>query len=283
MNEKHILDYVYNYIGRFIVYPSIHAQVAHTLWIAHTHLIDAFYTTPRLAIVSAEKQSGKTRLLEITKLLVQNPLASMNMSSAAMYTAVDQMETTPTILLDEIDRLFEKKETADITGLLNAGFQRGEKAYRCLYDGKRELEAIEAFCPVLLSGIDKQIPDTILDRSIIIRMKRRSQNEGIEPYRPRDNEQEGILLREKLTEWAKEVLENAKTLRPGLPSGIEDRNADKWEPLFTVADLADATPVPEVPNVPCSVGCVWGVGLDKLQQHSSKRKCHQNLVEVSCD
>ena len=41
---------------RFVSYPSEHALVAHALWIGHTHMIDRFDTTPRLAFMSAEKE-----------------------------------------------------------------------------------------------------------------------------------------------------------------------------------------------------------------------------------
>src|SRR5262249_38790013 len=146
-----------------------------------------------------------------------------------------------------------KKETSEITALLNAGFQRGLKVYRCSTEGKRELEMLEAFCPVLLSGIDKQIPDTILDRAITIKMKRRY-NEAIEPYRPRDNEQEGLELKARLEQWAKVEMYRAREMRPDMPRSITDRNADKWEPLFIVADL-----VPGVPDVPEFQGWLtWG-------------------------
>ncbi len=65
-----VLQAVYNFLGRFVVYPSSHAQVAHTLWIAHTHLMDAWESTPRIAFLSPEPASGKTRALEISELLV---------------------------------------------------------------------------------------------------------------------------------------------------------------------------------------------------------------------
>jgi hypothetical protein len=42
-----LLDEVYTFLGRFVAYPSKHARVAHTLWIAHTHLMDAWDSTPR--------------------------------------------------------------------------------------------------------------------------------------------------------------------------------------------------------------------------------------------
>jgi hypothetical protein len=67
------LDQVELYLKRFIIYPSDHARVAHVLWIAHTHLMDCWENTPRLAFMSAEKESGKTRALEITALFVTEP------------------------------------------------------------------------------------------------------------------------------------------------------------------------------------------------------------------
>jgi hypothetical protein len=252
---KNILDDLYKFLGRFIVYPNEHAHVMHTLWIAHTHLIEAFDTTPRLLIVSAEKGSGKTRLLEITKLLVRNPLASMNMSYSTMYTAIDnaikEKQPTPTVLLDEIDRLFEKRDTSDMTALLNAGWQRGQQVARTLYDkGKRSVEKFEVFCPVLMCGIDKgRIPDTVLDRSIVIRMKKRSPSETVEPFRARDNGPEAHALRDQLTAWGSTLKEKASQYRPELPKEIVDRNADKFEPLITVADLSDYG-VPHVLHVP---------------------------------
>ena len=53
------LDNVEHFLRRFIVYPSDHAATAHVLWIAHTHIVACFDTTPRLAFMSAEKASGR--------------------------------------------------------------------------------------------------------------------------------------------------------------------------------------------------------------------------------
>jgi len=56
-----ILDDVHKFLKRFIVYPSDHAHVAHVLWIAHAHLMSAWESTPRIAFLSPEPGSGKTR------------------------------------------------------------------------------------------------------------------------------------------------------------------------------------------------------------------------------
>src|SRR5262245_34240510 len=60
---------VEGFLGRFVCYPSEHAHVANVLWIAHAHCMDAWESTPRLAALSPEPESGKTRLLETTALL----------------------------------------------------------------------------------------------------------------------------------------------------------------------------------------------------------------------
>ena len=73
-----LLNDVYAFIGRFIAYPSVHAHVAHLLWIAHTHLMDAWDSTPRLAAISPEPECGKTRVLEVSEVLVPRPVESVN-------------------------------------------------------------------------------------------------------------------------------------------------------------------------------------------------------------
>src|SRR5690349_14986940 len=55
------------FLIRFVCYPSEHAHVAHVLWIAHAHCMDAWESTPRIAFLSPEPASGKTRALEISE------------------------------------------------------------------------------------------------------------------------------------------------------------------------------------------------------------------------
>ena len=69
------------------------------------------------------------------------------------------------------------KDNEEIRGLLNAGHRRGAVAGRCVVKGKIvETEEIPAYCAVAVAGLGG-LPDTILSRSIIIRMRRRSPNE----------------------------------------------------------------------------------------------------------
>src|SRR3546814_10030035 len=76
-----LLNRIRAFTRRFICYPSDHASTSHVLWIAHTHLMEAWFSTPRLAVLSPEPGSGKSRVLEITAMLVPNPLLSVNSRS----------------------------------------------------------------------------------------------------------------------------------------------------------------------------------------------------------
>jgi hypothetical protein len=77
-----LFEKVYNFLGRFVCYPSEHAHVAHLLWIAHAHCMNAWESTPRIAFLSPEPASGKTRALEVTELLVPNAVENVNMTPA---------------------------------------------------------------------------------------------------------------------------------------------------------------------------------------------------------
>jgi hypothetical protein len=235
-----LLTDVQTFCSRFVVYPSLHAARAHALWIAHTHVMGAWDSTPRLAALSPEPASGKTRLLEITELLVQRPVEAVNVSAAYLFRKVSDPGGLPVILFDEVDTVFgpKAKESEDIRGLLNAGHRRGAVAGRCVIRGKTvETEELPAYCAVALAGLG-DLPDTIISRSIVIRMRRRAPGERIEPYRRRQHAPQGHELRDRLSTWAQQAVRGLTDARPDMPPGIEDRSADAWEPLFAIADAA---------------------------------------------
>jgi hypothetical protein len=235
-----LLFNVSEFLGRFVAYPNEHAQIAHTLWIAHTHLMEAWDSSPRIAFLSPEPGSGKTRALELTASLSPNAIEAVNMSSAYIFRRIGADIGLPTLLIDEVDALFAGKSQAneEIRALLNAGHRRGAVVGRCVIRGKEiSTEESSAFCAVALAGLG-WLPDTLMSRSIIIRMRRRAPNEAIEPYRHRDHASQGEVLRERLDAWASTLIDHIARARPVMPPGVEDRAADCWEPLLAIADAA---------------------------------------------
>jgi hypothetical protein len=210
------------------------------LWVAQAHAIAAFDSTPRLALLSAEKQSGKTRAQEVAELIVPRPLAVVNISVPALFRSIPADGAPPTIIMDEVDTIFGPKApdgSEDLRGLLNAGHRRGRPVLRCV-GPNHNVVPFPSFAPVMLAGIGT-LPDTIADRSIIIRMRRRAPDEPVESFRQRTAEEEAIPIREwfvELTEWMVTTLDG---FYPDLPSWLTDRPADVWEPLIGLADLAE--------------------------------------------
>lgn len=236
--EVHLLDEVRSFIRRFCVLPNEHALIAVTLWAAHTHMVEHFHTTPRLAVISPEAASGKTRLLEVLDLLVPNCLFTLNASPAAVFRTLADKQIT--LLFDEVDAIFTKRGQddthEDLRALLNAGYKRGAMIPRCV-GPRHDVAHFAVFCAVALAGLG-DLPDTIMSRSIILRMRRRAAHEPVEPFRTRSHEEPGHGLRDRLAEWALDVGPEAGADWPALPEGIVDRPAEVWEPLISVADRA---------------------------------------------
>ena len=237
------LDLVEAYLRRFVAYPSEHALVAHVLWIAHAHLILCFDTTPRLAFMSAEKMSGKTRALEVTALFVPYPNLSFNASAAALVRVISKGHEDgkiPTILYDEIDNVFGTQQqqdgAGDLKAALNSGYRRGATAMRCTNHGANVAEYF-CFAPLAVAGL-RTLPDTLASRAIFIHMRRRAPDEEVESFRLRYHPAEAEPIKMALAEWCQEHEDEIRDMEPAMPFGITDRNADCWEPLLAIADAA---------------------------------------------
>ena len=236
-----VLDDVEDHLARFVSYPSEHARIAHVLWIAHAHLVECFENTPRLAFLSPEPGSGKTRALEVTEPLVPRPVITVNATPSYVFRKISDPDGLPTLLFDEVDAIFSSRRgdgNEDLRGLLNSGYRRGATAGRAVVRGKEIVtEDWPSFAPVALAGLN-QLPDTLMTRSVVIRMKRRLRGERLEPYRRRVEAVRNNELYVAVAEWSRTVWSIIEDSWPELPPGIEDRDADIWEPLLSVADAA---------------------------------------------
>jgi Protein of unknown function (DUF3631) len=232
-----VLDEVVAMLRRFVVLTPRQAIVV-ALWIAHTHAMEAADCTPYLMLTSAEKRSGKTRLLEVLELLVREPLPTANISDAALFRAIAEM--SPTLLFDEVDAIFGSKtrEREDLRAMLNAGYRRGAFARRMGGPRMTTLEAFPVFCPKAFAGIGDCLPDTIADRAIAIRLQRRTRDEHVERFRRREAQPVGAALHDQVVHWLEPQIEYLRSLRPHLPDELDDRAQDVWEPLFAIADVA---------------------------------------------
>jgi Protein of unknown function (DUF3631) len=232
------LTRVETFTRRFVVLTD-EQTCAIALWVAHTHVFEAALCTPYLAISSAEKESGKTRLLEVLELLVAKPWFTGRTSTAALTRKIDR--DAPTLLLDESDPAFkgDRDYAEALRGVLNTGFRRGGSTSLCVPEGKDgfKIADLSTFSPKAIAGIGR-LPDTVASRSIPIRLKMRKRSEPIQRFRARNVRDDAAELADTLANELQRIAPELAGAEPSLPDELSDRQQDVWEPLVAIGDAA---------------------------------------------
>jgi hypothetical protein len=225
-------DAIVAFIRRYVVLTDEQAD-AIALWVIHTHSYDALGITPYLAITSPEKRSGKTLLLEILELLVREPWLSGSVTGATLARMIDA--NAPTLLLDESDVAFSSSgDYAEaLRGVLNTGFRASGKYTRCVGDNHK-VTTFSTFSPKAIAGL-RTLPDTIADRSISIRLQRKTASEPVERFRRRKVEPTAALLKERIEHWVEGNQDPLAIAYVDELPELSDRANDIWEPLFGIA------------------------------------------------
>jgi len=232
-----LLRDVRSFVRRYVVVSQAQAS-AIALWIIHTHVIAVFDVTPYLDVNSAEKQCGKTRLLEVLNAIVANPWLTGRASAAVLVRKVDAHR--PTLLLDESDAAFngEKDYAEALRGILNTGYLSDGKASLCVGQGAQiTFKDFSTFCPKAVAGIG-YLPDTVQDRSIPICLRRAAPGEVIARFRRREVSKEVLPLRQRIENWCSLICNTLAKARPAIPECLSDRQQDVIEPLLAIADAA---------------------------------------------
>jgi hypothetical protein len=237
-----LLEEICQFLRRFIVFESDTQPIICALWVAHTWTIDAFDYTPYLNITSPEKRAGKTQTLECLNLLVRKSWLTLSVTEAVLFREIDKSQ--PTLLLDESDALFAKGGGAKddwrepIRSLLNSGFKRGATVPRCV-GNNFEVQHFKVFCAKAFAGIGT-LPDTIADRSLPIRLTRKSRGETVERLRDRNAKILAQPIVDDLEAWAKreDVIKSLSAARPAEVLELSDRQADICEPLLAIGEMA---------------------------------------------
>jgi len=160
---------------------------------------------------------------------------------AVIFRVLDIAPLTFTI--DEADTFIKDKE--ELRGLLNSGHTRsGAYVIRAISpDGNNWVPKKFSTWGAFAYAAIGRLPDTWVDRSISIRLKRKLRSEKVRRYRKTDTKLINVLsvLTRKITRWAADnqdlIIERSATIEA--PNEISsDRAVDNWQPLFAIANLA---------------------------------------------
>jgi hypothetical protein len=228
-------------MGRFVLPIDDRDLDLLAVWIAHTHLVDVTYTTPRLCIDSPLPESGKTTVLEHMSRLCFQPVFVASLSSPAMLARM--LDAGPrTILLDETDKNLkpDREGVGDLLAVLNTGYKRGgtRPVLMPSKDGAWSVREMPTFAPLAMAGLSTQLPDDTASRTITVNLL--PDAEGV----AEDSDWEVIetdahALRDQIVTWAAAMAEQVRADRqPELPPGTVGRAREKWRPLMRVAVAA---------------------------------------------
>jgi len=213
------------------VFPPGAAE-AIVLWCIFAHAHDAARHSPVLALTSPEKRCGKTTALAIIEQLVPKPLQSSNITTAAIYRVIEKYG--PTLLIDEADSFLSDNNA--MRGVLNSGHRRSSAMiYRCVGD-EHEPIGFRTWAPKAIAMIG-DLPDTLADRAINIRLRRRLPDETIADLDEPAEAKLQILCR-KAARWVADQFDELKKARPSFPDGLQDRANDNWRTMLAIADTA---------------------------------------------
>jgi hypothetical protein len=247
VSPSDLLKEIEQYIRRYVVLPPT-AYLPMALWVIATHTVEKFDCFPYIAVVSAAKRSGKTRLAEVLETLVRQPWRGTAPSPAVLYRMLESM---PTLLLDETEPLNgkNKSETTQILlAILNAGYRKGATIPRC--DGhEHKPRLFPVYGPKLFAAIGR-LPDTLMDRSMVIHMKRRTREQKVARFRQGRITNETRPLKESILHLAETRRGSIqRTYQELLETDLEflnDRDADLWTPLFTICTVINPERVPDL-------------------------------------
>ena len=233
----YVLDELCKLFDTYIVFPSDEHRDAVVLWVAHSHVFEAFDTTPRLSVFSVEPGSGKTMVLNLVQGTAKNGWeASATITPAVVWRLFENYK--PTLILDEVDTIFGRNGSSSshqtLRGVINAGHTRGGVVLRSV--GSSDVKQFSVFGPMALGGLGK-VPETIETRSVPIPMvKRKEGSRKVKPFRLRTAGERMAAVKGKLEGWSVAAWPKLLVAETELP--FPDRRADVWEPLVAIGNLA---------------------------------------------
>jgi putative DNA primase/helicase len=235
VNGAQLLENIASVFCRYVVISSKDAT-ALALWSILTYLSDSVWILPLLVITSPEKRCGKTLVLEMLQATTLRPLPASNISAASLYRVVEKYR--PTLLIDEADTFLAKND--ELRGVINSGHRRSSAfVLRCDGDNS-EPKSFSTWCPKAIALIGK-LADTLEDRSIQIRMKRKTADDSVQRLRSDQVIKETEPLKRQIARWSKDNASKVKNSEPTVPDTLHDRAADNWRPLLAIAEAAGGT------------------------------------------
>jgi putative DNA primase/helicase len=226
---------------RYVVLPK-GADIALPLWVLHAWTIDAGDISPLMVLVSPTKRCGKTSVLILLYFLTPRSELSSNITAPALFRYIEDVR--PTLLIDEADSF--AKDNEELRGILNSGHTKA--AANVIRNVDHKPRRFSTWAPKAIATI-RTLADTLEDRAVVVRLQRKPPGAKVERLARRDNT-DFDALRSQAARWAADNFDKLADPDPKMPD-LNDRAADNWRPLLTIADLSGGTWPEEARRAAC--------------------------------
>jgi len=171
--------------------------------------------------------------------LIPKPLVTELMKAAPFFRLAE--EAKPSYLIDEMDVFIE--QDSDLLAAVNNGWEPHGGVLRCIGDDN-EVRKFSTHTPVAMAGIElhKKLPATTVSRSVVVHLERAADDELDEDdvYEARKHRVGIHETGRRLARWCADAKQEIAGRDPTLPPKVRNRLADKWRPLFAIAEVAGA-------------------------------------------
>lgn len=235
-----VLDAIERVIFKHVSVPTQEERDAIVLWTAASWVIDSFDAFPRLYFRSSSPGSGKSMAMKMVLQLSRDHEDIVQPSAAVIYRVFDMSDQKITIGIDEADMCFGRagssSKNTDVLTILNRGYECDGTVLRAR--GQNDVARFKVYGPITLAGMGV-LPPALLSRSITINMRKPVEGESYTPYRRRVHSVFFDSVKEALDKWSGRAGKSLGNSFPELPPEVKNRDAQLFEPLIMVADLAD--------------------------------------------
>ena len=228
------VQYIQEVIEYYVQLRRAEESVLIACWIVATYVYLLFPAFPRLHLLG-EKESGKSKLLELIAHMAFNGLLRLNPTPAMLFRLIGPLR--PTLCLDEVESL-AGEDYKQMLSIINSGYKQGGVVDRV---GGKDFEKISSFpvyAPLALAGIAGLNPTTE-SRAITLLMERGGDervNREVLAEEPYFQDIRNACYRSALTDFQL-VREEARNLQ--IPEWLSGRHRELYKPLLTIASLAE--------------------------------------------
>lgn len=137
-------------------------------------------------------------------------------------------------MVDEADTFLDADKNGDLRGMLNGGHNRLSAYVWRSHGDDHEPRRFKVWAPKVVAMIGN-LPDTLEDRSLVVRLRRKREGETVERFRA-DRISALLHLHQRSARWAKDNAITLTNMDPSVPDALHDRAQDNARCICAIAD-----------------------------------------------